>query len=214
MSTQLTLPRISLFERTTPAKLSRSSILMWVLIFLSAMSLGFSYDWHNRLLQNLGSHTIPSQVAGQELCTDFAGMDYDAQVEAMGLNDSQVTSARADYTLWHNKATRDLAAATRIPAAADPWYVFHSKTVAIDSKLIANMDSLLYQQDQNLDAALHLRATGRATEAAELFAYARNKLNAQLQAQAQSLIMSSSTASDRAFGAYYTWHPQIGRAHV
>jgi hypothetical protein len=207
MSTQLTLPRISLFERTTPAKLSRSSVLLWILICLTACSLGFSYDWHNRLLQNLGSHTIPLQAAGRELGTDFAGMDFDAQIEEAGLDESQVTKARADYALWHNKATRDLEAVGRIPAAADPWYVFHRKTVADDSKPIANMASLLYQQDEDLAAALQLRASGKTTEGAELFAHAR--MNTQLQEQAQSLIESSSSAYETAFNAYYVWHSRF-----
>jgi hypothetical protein len=212
MSTQVKLSRSRLFERTTPAKLSRSTIFVWVLLCLAGCAIGFSYDWHNRLLQNLAIHTVPTEIAGHELSADFAGMAYDAQLEALAGDTDQTSKVRADYTLWHNKATRDLDAVSRLPPAVDPWYVFPDKVVAADSKLVLEMAPLLYEHDQALAEARQLLAAGQSGAADKPFRSASEILT-KLKVTSDLLISNSSSAYYAALGSYVPWHQRLVTAN-
>jgi hypothetical protein len=130
MTTKTTATRAGWFEKTIPAKLSRSSYMVWFLLLLAAAILTGAYIQKHSVLQAIHTQSLPSIESGLNLTADFHGMqgEVNAAIKA-GMWDAQLLSPvaaeqapppkfLADSNRLRDQTIADLETAKHINAAS------------------------------------------------------------------------------------------------
>jgi hypothetical protein len=206
MTAQTQLAKASpLFDRSTPAKLGRSVMFMWLLVVIASAFFVFSWQEQHSRIQSLSQQALPSVVGGYNLMADFQAMAGAAQAEFQDNNTAAKTAAN-DYNRWRDNAETDLDSVLHIKVVPGPLTWSSDKPNAQQAALFAKLKAAFTNYGDDVNAAQVLRDGGNVQAAQEKLAASTDEMNTILYPAARALFDSGHDTFKQTVAAYQSWH--------
>jgi hypothetical protein len=116
MTTKMTANRAGWFEKTVPAKLSRSTYMIWLLLIIAGSVLTGAFTLKHSVVQALHTQSLPAIESGLNLTADFRIMQSDVQSATKAESAEVGAKYRAEYNRMRDKTMSDLETTRHIAA--------------------------------------------------------------------------------------------------
>jgi len=217
MTTKTTVTRAGWFEKTIPAKLSRSSYMVWLLLLFAAALLTGAFIQKHSVMQAIHTQSLPSIESGLNLTADFQGMQgklNDAVKELSNAGQYKLFTRddlpdppkfHAAYNRLRDQTIADLETATRINSASGILTInLPGLPPVVDTKELFKIGFQSYEADVN--SAWSALEDNDLTTAQTKIDAAEKTLEGVIYPAAQRLYDSGAQSLTMSFAQYAQFH--------